>query len=199
LVYSGNIAQSASDVFSSLWFFLRSTIFSRESLDLILITSWVWLVATFLFPFLDTKVTKKFMSYFQISYWVMLLIGLFLGGGYQGFQNINTFSGKLLFGLGFVIGLIIFSYLGAVLVLLFTKFKLLILFYYTRNKIMYVVYFYILLKFLFETGNFVDHAQRFFRLARFAVSTVMVVGKKTIELSSGWVTVDSPSHDVTIR
>jgi hypothetical protein len=64
---------------------------------------------------------------------------------------------------------------------------------------MYVVYFYILLKCLFETGNFVDHAQRFFRLARFAVSTVMVVGKKTIELSSGWVTVDSPSHDVTIR
>ncbi|MHC4537834.1 MAG: hypothetical protein ACYS6K_28210 [Planctomycetota bacterium] len=65
------------------------------------------------------------------------------------------------------------------------------LFYYTgSNKIMYVVYLYIAIRFILDYGDILYRVPQFIRLLRFTISTVLYCGNKITDISKEWICVN---------
>jgi len=64
------------------------------------------------------------------------------------------------------------------------------LFYYTgSNKIMYLVYLYIAIRFILDYGDVLYRVPQFIRLLRFTISTVLYCGNKITDISKEWICV----------
>ena len=119
--YSGNISETFSNVFSSIWAFLKKIILS-DTFDAILYLLILNVPMAYTHEYFQDKVSKNFNSFWYGSYITLICIGLFLGGGFETIHNQPSLLSELGFLIGYSIAGLVFGYFCAMLIMLLTKF-----------------------------------------------------------------------------